>query len=299
MIYNKCGGDNMLIIGSHVNFGSKEQLLGSLNQALSYGANTFMFYTGAPQNTMRNKIDDDKSKEAKKIMSQKNMNIEDIIVHAPYIINLANNKEPIKYDFSINFLKEEIKRCNQIGIKYLVLHPGSHVGLGEDIAIENIIFALNKVNEDNDNIVILLETMAGKGTEVGVNFNQIKKIINGVKDKSKIGVCLDTCHLNDAGYDVSDFDKILDEFDSIVGLSYVHCIHINDSKNPIGSHKDRHENIGYGTIGFDNLINVIYNERLGDIPRILETPYVNEVAPYKFEIENIRKKEFNDFKKML
>ena len=138
--------------------------------------------------------------------------------------------------------------------------------------------------------------MAGKGTEIGRNISEIKEIINDVEHKERIGVCLDTCHLNDAGYEISKFDEYLDEFDKKIGLSYVKCIHINDSKNPIESHKDRHENIGYGTIGFDNLIKVIYNKRLEDIPKILETPYVNEKAPYREEIENIREKTFKDFK---
>jgi deoxyribonuclease-4 len=251
----------MLIIGSHVSFESKEQLLGSLEQALSYGSNTFMFYTGVPQNTTRCKIDDKKTNEAIEKMKSSGINLTDVIVHAPYIINLANNKEDDKYNFSIRFLKEEVSRCEQIGIKYLVLHPGSHVGIGIEEGLKNIIFALNEVNKNNNNVIILLETMAGKGTELGTDFNQIKTIIDGVEDKSKIGVCLDTCHLNDAGFDISNFDTVLDEFDKIVGLKYVHCIHINDSKNPIGAHKDRHENLGYGTIGFDNLINVIYNKR--------------------------------------
>ena len=284
----------MLIIGSHVNFGSKDQLLGSLNQALSYGANTFMFYTGAPQNTVRSKIDDKITIDAINKMKDNNIKLEDVIVHAPYIINLANNKEETKYDFSINFLKEEIKRCEQIGIKYLVLHPGSHVGIGEEIGLDNIVFALNEVLKIDNKVIILLETMAGKGTELGYKFEHIKYIIDGVKDKSKIGVCLDTCHLNDAGYDVSNFDNILDEFDKVVGLSYVHCIHINDSKNPRDSHKDRHENIGYGTIGFDNLVNIIYNPRLDNIPKILETPWIGDYAPYKEEIEMIRNKKFNN-----
>jgi deoxyribonuclease-4 len=284
----------MLIIGSHVGFNSKDQILGSLNQALSYNANTFMFYTGAPQNTNRCKIDDKVTKEAINKMKENNILLENIIVHAPYIINLANNKEDDKYNFSIRFLKEEIERCNQIGIKFLVLHPGSHVGLGDLNGLESIIFALNQVNKTNPGVIILLETMAGKGTELGVSFEQIKYIIDRLDDKSMIGVCMDTCHLNDAGYDISDFDKILDEFDSIVGLKYLHCIHINDSKNPQGSHKDRHENIGYGTIGFNNLINVIYNKRLDNIPKILETPWIGEYAPYKEEIEMIRNKKFND-----
>ncbi len=283
----------MLIIGSHVNFSNSDQLLGALNQALSYDANTFMFYTGAPQNTLRSKIDDGTTSKALEKMKENNIDISNVIVHAPYIINLANNKEESKYDFSINFLKQEIKRCEQIGIKYLVLHPGSHVGLGVDEGISNIIFALNKVNESNSSVVILLETMAGKGSEVGTNFDEIKRIIDGVKDKTKIGVCLDTCHLNDAGYDISEFDKVLDEFDKKIGLSYVHCVHINDSKNIRGAHKDRHENLGYGTIGFDNLINVIYNDRLDNIPKILETPWIGEYPPYKEEIEMIRTKTFN------
>lgn len=283
----------MLIIGSHVGFNSKDQLVGSLNQALSYNANTFMFYTGAPQNTVRSKIDDSITKKAVEIMNENGMNLENIIVHAPYIINLANNKEDDKYNFSIRFLKEEIERCKQIGIKYLVLHPGSHVGVGVEEGLKSIIFALNQANKTNDSVIILLETMAGKGTELGVDFNQIKTIIDGVEKKDRIGVCMDTCHLNDAGFDISNFDEILDEFDKIVGLNYLHCIHINDSKNIKGSHKDRHENIGYGTIGFDNLIKVIYNKRLDNIPKILETPWIGDYPPYKEEIEMIRNKSFN------
>ncbi len=283
----------MLIIGSHVNFGSKDQLLGSLNQSLEYGANTFMFYTGAPQNTTRCKINDSITKKALDVMKNNNILLSNIIVHAPYIINLANNKEDDKYNFSIRFLKEEVKRCEEIGIKYLVLHPGSHVGLGVEEGIKNIIFALNEVNKSNSDVIILLETMAGKGTEIGTNFNELKSIINGVLDKTKIGICMDTCHLNDSGFDIGNFDNILDEFDSIIGLDYLRCIHINDSKNPIGSHKDRHENIGYGTIGFDNLINVIYNPRLDNIPKILETPWIGDYPPYKEEIEMIRNKKFD------
>ena len=288
----------MLVIGSHVGFTKDKQLLGSLEEALSYGANTFMFYTGAPQNTARYPINDGLTLEALELMKKNNIDYSKVIVHAPYIINLANDSDPDKFKFSVNFLIQEVERCDLLGIKYMVLHPGSHVGLGEKTGLHNIIRGLNQIL-DKGKCNILLETMAGKGTELGRTIDEIKEIIDGVENKDRIGVCLDTCHLNDAGYDISEFDKYLDEFDEKIGLSYIHCIHINDSKNILGAHKDRHENIGYGTIGFDNLINVIYNERLGDIPRILETPYVNEVAPYKFEIENIRKKEFNDFKKML
>ena len=177
----------------------------------------------------------------------------------------------------------------------MVLHPGSHVGLGIDKGIENIIAGLNIVLDGKYDVTILLETMAGKGSEVGSTMDEIKRIIDGVKDKKHIGVCLDTCHLNDAGYDMSDFNKYLDEFDNVIGIEKIGCIHINDSKNEIFSHKDRHENIGFGTIGFNNLINVIYNDRLGEIPRILETPYVDrEYPPYKYEIEMIRNKKFDE-----
>lgn len=281
----------MLIIGSHVGFKKDTQLLGSLKEALSYGANTFMFYTGAPQNTMRYDIDDSLTKEAMSIIKKEGIDYSKVIVHAPYIVNLANNKDPDKYNFSINFLKEEVNRCEKLGIKYLVLHPGSHVGLGVDVGIKNIVDALNIILEDST-VTILLETMAGKGSEIGSNFKEIKKIITGIKNKDRIGVCMDTCHMNDAGYDVSNFDQLLDYFDDIVGLDYVKCIHVNDSKNEKNSHKDRHENIGCGTIGFDNLINIIYNPRLESIPKILETPYVEKKAPYKYEIEMIKNKKF-------
>lgn len=283
----------MLIIGSHVSFNSKEQLLGSVKEALSYGSNTFMFYTGAPQNTSRTKISLEKTNEAKKLMNENKIELNNIIVHSPYIINLANDKEEDKYNFSINFLIEEIKRCSVIGVKFLVLHPGSHVGLGVDKGINNIIKALNEVNKQNDSVVILLETMAGKGTEIGSNFLELKRIIDGVEEKSKIGVCLDTCHLNDSGYNIENFDAILDEFDRIIGLQYVHCIHINDSKNIKGAKKDRHENFGYGTIGFNTLINIVYNKRLENIPKILETPWIKDRAPYKEEIKMIINKDFD------
>jgi len=285
----------MLIIGSHVGFKKDTQLLGSLEEALSYDANTFMFYTGAPQNTARNKIEDGLTLQALTLMKEKNIDLEKVVVHAPYIINLCNEE---KFEFSVNFLTEEINRVNQLGVKYMVLHPGSHVGLGFEKGIENIIKGLNMVFtnvKDTNNVIILIETMAGKGTEVGITLEQIKQIIDGVDDKEHIGVCLDTCHLNDAGYDLKDFDKYLDEFDKEIGIEKIGCIHINDSKNERGAHKDRHENIGLGTIGFDTLINVIYNNRLENIPKILETPYVDKVyAPYKYEIKMIRDKIFNE-----
>lgn len=282
----------MLIIGSHVSFNSKDQLLGSLNEALSYGANTFMFYTGAPQNTTRSKIDDNITKEALNIMKDNNIDYSKVIVHAPYIINLANNKEDDKYDFSIRFLKEEVKRCEQLGIQWLVLHPGSHVGLGVEVGIANIINALNIILKDTT-VTILLETMAGKGTEIGRNFAEVKEIIDGIENKNNIGVCIDTCHLNDGGYDISKFDDVLNEFDKIIGIDYIKCVHVNDSKNPLSSHKDRHENIGFGTVGFDNLLHVIYHPKLENIPKILETPWVEQNPPYRFEIQMIKDKKFD------
>ena len=277
----------MLYIGSHVGFNKSEQLLGSLNEAIGYGSTTFMFYTGAPQNTMRYKIDDRLTKEAYKKMEENNIPLDKIIVHAPYIVNLAN-PDFEKHQFAISFLKQEIARCEELGIKNMVLHPGSHVNCTTEEGIENIIDGLNKIIESDESVCILLETMAGKGNEVASNFEEVRKIIDGVKDKSKIGVCMDTCHMHDAGYDLNDFDKVLDEFDRIVGLSYVKCIHINDSKNVCGARKDRHENLGKGYIGLENLLKIIYNKRLGEIPRILETPYINDLPPYKEEIKLIR-----------
>lgn len=283
----------MLYIGSHVGFKKDSQLLGSVREALSYGANTFMFYTGAPQNTSRYPIMDGLTLEAMALMKEHDFDYSKVVVHAPYIINLANDKDPEKFKFSVRFLQEELERCELLGIKSIVLHPGSHVGLGVDAAISNIAKGLNMILGTHD-VTILLETMAGKGTEVGSSLEEIKRIVDLVDDKEHIGVCLDTCHLNDAGYDMSKFDDFLDQFDSLIGLDKIGCVHVNDSKNVLGAHKDRHENIGFGTIGFDNLISIIYNNRLENIPKILETPYVDrEFAPYKYEIEMIRNKKFD------
>lgn len=289
-----------LIIGSHVSFNNKDQLVGCVEETLKYNANTFMFYTGAPQNTIRGMIDCNITNEAHKMMKDNNIDINNVIVHAPYIVNLANNKEEDKYNFSINFLKQEVERVEKLGIKKLVLHPGSHVKLGEEVAIENIIFALNKVLDTEEGPIICLETMAGKGTEVGKTFEELQAIIEGIKHKNRVMVCMDTCHIHDAGYDLNDFDKVLNEFDEVIGLNKLGCIHINDSKNPYAAHKDRHENIGFGYIGFDNLLKILYHDKLKEIPKILETPYIKEnpkdkisYPPYKEEIEMIRNKKFN------
>ena len=280
-----------LIIGSHVSFNKDTQMIGSIEEALSYKANTFMFYTGAPQNTTRCNIDKDLLDKAKVLLKDNNIDINNVVVHAPYIINLANIKN---FDFNVNFLTQEIKRVELLGVKYLVLHPGSHVGLGVSEGIKNIIDSLNQVLNEDTSVTICLETMAGKGTELGRTFEELKQIIDGVKCQDKVAVCLDTCHINDAGYDLNDFDDVLDQFDQIIGLNKLKVLHINDSKNIIGSHKDRHENIGYGTIGFNNLIKVIYHDKLKGIPKILETPYIEKKAPYLYEIDMIRNKKLND-----
>ncbi|MCI6266566.1 MAG: deoxyribonuclease IV [Erysipelotrichaceae bacterium] len=281
-----------LIIGSHVSYKNDTQLLGSVKEAISYGANTFMFYTGAPQNTKRGMIQDEITFQAYQLMREHHMDLENIICHAPYIVNLCNDE---KFDFSVSFLKQEIERCEQLGITKLVLHPGSSVGLERNHAISNIIKGLNIILDNNYNVIICLETMAGKGTEVGKSFEELKFIIDHVNNKSRIGVCLDTCHIHDAGYDLNDFDAVLDEFERVIGLSYLKCLHINDSKNEKESHKDRHENIGYGCIGFDNLIHIIYHKKLEKIPKILETPYIEkEYPPYKQEIDMILDKVFNE-----
>ena len=283
----------MLLLGCHVGFKKDTQLLGSLKEALSYHANTFMFYTGAPQNTSRYPIQDGLTLEALTLMKQEKFDYSKVVVHAPYIINLANDKDPDKYKFSVSFLQEELERCELLGIRYLVLHPGSHVGLGVDTAISNIAKGLNMILGTHP-VTILLETMAGKGTEVGTTLEELKRIMDLVDDKEHLGVCLDTCHLNDSGYDMSKFDSFLDQFDKIIGIEKIGCVHVNDSKNPLGAHKDRHENIGFGTIGFDTLVSIIYNKRLENVPKILETPYVDRTyPPYKYEIEMIRNKKFN------
>ena len=282
----------MLKIGSHVSFKKDTQLLGSVEESLSYGSNTFMFYTGAPQNTNRAEINKEITEKAKDLMKENNIDINDVVVHAPYIINLANGEES-KYNFSINFLKQECKRCEELGINKLILHPGSHVGQGKETGLNNIINALNEILPTTKT-TILLETMAGKGTELGTTVEELNQIITNVKEKDKIGICLDTCHLSDSGYNVSEFDKVLEEFEKYNLLKKIKCIHVNDSKNIQGSHKDRHENIGYGEIGFNSLINIIYNKKLENIPKILETPYIEGFPPYKYEIEMIRNKKFDN-----
>lgn len=290
--------NNQLIIGSHVGFSNTKQLLGSVEEAIRYDANTFMFYTGAPQNTKRSALSKEYTNQAYELMKKHNIDPSKVIIHAPYIVNLGNLAN---FDFSISFLKGEVTRANELGIKYMVLHPGASVSYTKEEAISSIIDGLNIILDNDYNVTICLETMAGKGTEIGSTLQELKTIINGIKFKNKIGVCLDTCHLSDSGVNLNNFDEYLNQFDQEIGINYIKCIHINDSKNILGSHKDRHENIGYGTIGYDTLLHIIYHDKLSHIPKILETPYVTKdddstekiYPPYKHEIAMIRSQQFD------
>ena len=272
-------------------------LLSSAEEAASYGANVFMIYTGAPQNTIRKPIESLNIDEALNYMDEKN--IDEIIVHAPYIINLGNSERVETFELGVNFLREEIKRTEALKkAKQIVLHPGAHIGAGEDRGIKKIIEGLNEVISKEQKVQIALETMAGKGSECGKTFEQMARILDGVKYNEKISICMDTCHLHDAGYDiVHSFDLVLEEFNKVIGLDKLKVIHLNDSKNPLGSRKDRHELIGYGYIGFESLCYIAHHELLKNIPKILETPYVDDEKgkkkpPYKYEIEMIKKKSF-------
>ena len=288
----------MLKIGSHVSMSGKKMLLGASEEAAAYGANTFMIYTGAPQNTRRKKIEDLNIEAGQAHM--KANGIDDIVVHAPYIINIANSVNPSTFELGVNFLRSEIERTEALGADKIVLHPGAHVGEGAEKGIRKIIEGLNEVITSDQKVQIALETMAGKGSECGRTFEELALIIDGVHHNDKLSVCFDTCHTHDAGYDIiHDFDGVLDEFDKIIGIDRMNVLHINDSKNACGAGKDRHENIGFGHIGFTALKEIVHHPRLQDIPKILETPYVgedkkNKKPPYKFEIEMLKKKEFDE-----
>ncbi|MGE8078165.1 deoxyribonuclease IV [Peribacillus loiseleuriae] len=287
----------MLKLGSHVSMSGKDMLLGASEEAVSYGSNTFMIYTGAPQNTRRKKIEELNIEAGQQHMAEHG--ITDIIVHAPYIINIGNSQNPATFELGVNFLRSEIERTAALGAKQIVLHPGAHVGAGADEGIKKIIEGLNEVLVSNQEVQIALETMAGKGTECGRSFEELAMIFNGVALHDKLSVTLDTCHVHDAGYNIiEDFDGVLNEFDKIVGLDRLKVLHINDSKNECGMRKDRHENIGFGHIGFDALRYIVHHPQLTEIPKILETPFVgedkkNKKAPYKFEIEMLKSDSFD------
>ncbi len=289
----------MIKLGSHVGMSGKEMMLGSAKEAVSYNANTFMLYTGAPQNTRRKEISELKIEPAWEYM--KEHGIEDVIVHAPYIINLANTVKPETYEIAESFLKLELERTEAMKGKCLVLHPGAHVGAGTEAGIKQIIKGLNAVLDRDTKTRIALETMAGKGSEIGSKFEELAAIYDGVKYNDRLCICLDTCHVSDSGYDlVNNLDGVLTEFDKILGLDQIAVVHLNDSKNVLGAKKDRHENIGFGNIGFNTLHRIVTLKELENVPKILETPYVeipgdekNKVAPYKYEIAMLREGIFH------
>lgn len=286
-----------LIIGSHVSMSGPKYFLGSALETIGNKANALMFYTGSPQCNRRTELSKCKIEEGLSLLRKSGIDSSRIVCHAPYLINIASELGTEKNEFAKNLLIQEIHRCHAFGSRLLVLHPGCHVGQGKEVGLKNIVTVLNSILKDIDfDIVICLETMAGKGSEVGSTLEEIKEIIDLVEYKDKIGVCIDTCHLNDAGYDVTDSDKFLNLFDDIVGLSYLKVCHLNDSLNKIGVHKDRHANIGLGTIGFDSLRNFAFNPKIKDVPKILETPYVNGSSPYALEIEMLRSGEFDSLK---
>lgn len=273
-------------IGSHVSF-SKTGLLNATEEALSYGATTFMIYTGAPQNTRRKPMEDLYIAEGKELM-EKNR-IHEIVVHAPYIINLGSYKDDT-FELAVNFLREEIKRTAFIGVKNIVLHPGAYTDKDPEYGIQRIAEGLNEVLDKDQTVQIALETMAGKGTEIGRTFEELAAIIEKVKYNDKLSVCFDTCHTHDAGYDiVGDFDGVMEEFDRIIGLDRLAVFHINDSKNFRGAAKDRHAPLGSGLIGYEALKRIVHHDAAKDKPVILETPWIgkdkNDVRPmYEAEI---------------
>lgn len=282
-------------LGSHVGMSGKEMMLGSVKEAVSYDADTFMLYTGAPQNTKRKDISELNIAPAWECM--RTHNIDDFVVHAPYIINLANTVNQSTYEIAVEFLALEIERTIAMGSHILILHPGSHVGAGVDAGIDRIAQGLNEVLTKDQACYIALETMAGKGSEIGRSFEELASIYDKVIYSDKLRICMDTCHLNDSGYDiVHDFDGVIDQFDQLIGKDQIALFHINDSKNERGTGKDRHANIGDGTIGTEALRYIVHHPDFISLPKILETPYIpsltdpdKKVAPYKEEIALLRK----------
>lgn len=285
-------------LGSHVGMSGKEMLLGSAKEAVSYGADTFMFYTGAPQNTRRKSISELNIDAAWDYLSQHQ--IEEIIVHAPYIINLGNSVKPETFELAVQFLQLEIERTAACKSQTLILHPGAHVGAGTEAGIAQIIKGLNEVLTADTPCNIALETMAGKGSETGRSFEELAQIYDGVIHSDKLRVCFDTCHTSDSGYDIiHDFDGVIEKFDRLIGKDQIAVFHVNDSKNPSGAAKDRHANIGFGEIGFDALSYIVHHPDFTDVPKILETPYIpsptkekKSYAPYKYEMEMLRRQTF-------
>ena len=281
-------------IGSHVGMAGKEMFLASVKEAESYGANVLMLYTGAPQNTRRKEIKDLNIEAGWAYAKQ--AGIREIVVHAPYIINLANTVKPETFELAVQFLEKEIRRTAAMRSHILVLHPGSALDAGAEAGIAQTVRGLNMVLDENeDEVFIALETMAGKGSEIGRTFEEIKAIYDGVNKKERLRVCFDTCHVNDAGYDlVHDYDGVFKHFDQVIGLDQIAVFHINDSLNPLGAHKDRHANIGQGTIGLERLHRLVQDPRFMELPKILETPWLcaegetkKTIPPYKEEIQQL------------
>ena len=284
----------MIKLGSHVGMAGKDMFLASVKEAESYGANVLMLYTGAPQNTRRKEIKDLNIEKGWEYAAQAGIN--EIVVHAPYIINLANTVKPEIFTLAVEFLEKEIIRTAAMRSKILVLHPGSCLDAGVDAGIDQIINGLNQVLDQNeDDVFIALETMAGKGSEIGRSFEELARIYDGVHKKERLRVCFDTCHVNDAGYDLShDYEGVFQHFDEVLGLGQIAVFHINDSMNPCGTHKDRHANIGKGYLGEEVLKKLVHDPRFEEIPKILETPWLCEegsdkktIPPYKEEIRQL------------
>lgn len=274
----------MFTIGCHLS--ASKGYLAMAKQAVSIGANTFQFFTRNPRGGKAKEINEDDVKAF--LEYSKEHGINRILAHAPYTLNACSADSGIR-EFAKNTMVDDLKRMEYTPGNYYNFHPGSHVGQGVEVGIDFIAEMLNEILTKEQTTTVLLETMSGKGSEVGRNFEELKAIIDKVKLKDKLGVCLDTCHIWDGGYDVvNNFDGVLNEFDKIIGLEKLKAIHLNDSKNDLASHKDRHEKIGEGKIGLDAISKIINNERIKELPFYLETP--NEIDGYEREIELLKKR---------
>lgn len=286
-------------LGCFVGATKPDFMLGMVKTVVDYGATSFMFYSGPPQSFRRTPTDQFKLDLAKAYLAKHNLGDlgDNYVVHAPYLINLANG-DSTKRERSFNFFLDELKRTNELGAKYFVLHPGSALNVKDKTqALDHLATELNRAISMTKDTMICLETMADKGQQICSKFEELRYVIDQISDKSRIGVCFDTCHVHDAGYDLAKTQELIDHFDQVIGLKYLYVIHLNDSKNPIGARKDRHANIGYGKIGFENLLNFIYHKEICNKIIILETPWIDdpirgEVPLYKEEIEMIRNKKF-------
>lgn len=271
-----------LVIGCHLSASKGFYHMGK--EALSIGANTFQFFTRNPRGGRAKDIDEDDIKKFLELAEENSFG--KLVAHAPYTVNPCSKDQKTR-DFARMIIEDDLNRMEYLPGNYYNFHPGSHVGQGAGQGIEIIADLLNDLLKPEQTTIVLLETMAGKGSEIGRNFEELKAIMGRVQLKDKIGVCIDTCHIHDGGYDiVSNLENVLDEFDRIVGMSNLYAMHINDSLNPVAAHKDRHARIGEGHIGLDAICNVINNPRLQGLPFILETP--NELDGYAKEIELLK-----------